>query len=130
MIFISSNLWILISIFYFCRQYQFASAQQTPHSSSSLSNENKQFLILLNRLRHLSAAEQDYSFETSNEEKDEKPIRVNSNLNNLDNSNEMDKFKSRVFYKRGKAYVRLINKKGGYYNRPCLVNVISCYFFN
>lgn len=35
----------------------------------------------------------------------------------------------RSFSKRGKTYVRLINKKGGYYNRPCLVNVMSCYFF-
>ena len=37
--------------------------------------------------------------------------------------------KRRSFNKREKTYVRLINKKGGYYNRPCLVNVMSCYFF-
>lgn len=37
--------------------------------------------------------------------------------------------KRRSFNKREKTYVRLVNKKGGYYNRPCLVNVMSCYFF-
>ncbi|CAF0771320.1 unnamed protein product [Brachionus calyciflorus] len=37
--------------------------------------------------------------------------------------------KRKPFSKRGKTYVRLLNKKAGYYNRPCLVNVMSCYFF-
>jgi hypothetical protein len=34
-----------------------------------------------------------------------------------------------VLFKRSKSNIRFLNKKGnGYYTRPCLVNVLSCYY--
>lgn len=42
---------------------------------------------------------------------------------------EDDDFTKRILAKRSKN-IRYLNKKGkGYYTRPCLVNVLSCYYF-
>lgn len=53
--------------------------------------------------------------------------KTNEEIQDQQNSNNNY---NQIVIKKGKTFIRIADKKGGYYTRPCLVNVISCYFFD
>lgn len=105
------------------------------HQLAQLNKNQVRNILLNNKLKRSTTTTK--TLDNIEEYLDDSDVLFNNKVDKLfgnylkpsDDQLNDESFLSRIMYKRGKTYIRLVNKKDGYYNRPCLVNVISCYFF-